>query len=616
MNDLVAALGLRTARELTIVSGAGASIEHPTHAPSGVELTRSALRWWFLDRTKTDLERIYKDFASVSKQSVIGRPRLEAVLDVARQAHGEAALQVVADWLSNRDPNRVHRMLAAHLAAGGRQVSANFDRYIETAAAASGGVPIVHFHGQIGRTGDSLPFGAYLSQIERGLAPAMRAQVIDALTHRECRVVAWFGYSFSDYFDLTPAVAQAIVGGRLRGRTLLWFGRPDGAPEIRLLGAGDVSPATPEVIRLAIEHHLPVYRLTARAPGDLLFSILEGAGCHLQPAWATEAPCDRSDLPSMPDPLIESATRHAASRALLLRFGLMGRFGDPGNPIGMARADLPADSVEAYWWKKGRYRRAYRARVRATAIDDPWRTEKRLVALGQLYWIEGRLRRAGRAVLRALELLGDRDAPAGLLSEALERFGRITVHMSRYPDARRLLLPGLVSRLPDYPERCDALIASWPDSLSAEARAHLVDAVTVHRELVLHEPPAAPGVKPTGPTFEQFGESESLASQVDYTRRDANRGAWPYPIDDKIDWQVPMAKLYALVGNGADALRMKLLTSYEHRPPSPGEALLAALGLDASLWQRGRLLAKYMTALAATFQDRRRGWTARRGDRS
>ncbi len=86
---------LVTPDELAIVSGAGVSLEHPTHSPLGWELMAQAMESYFLPGTLADLEAAYEAMKIVTKlpdEFFEGRPRLEAVLDVVNRTHGPVAL--------------------------------------------------------------------------------------------------------------------------------------------------------------------------------------------------------------------------------------------------------------------------------------------------------------------------------------------------------------------------------------------------------------------------------------------------------------------------------------------------------------------------------------------
>jgi len=585
--DVATSIGLAAAEQLVIVSGAGISSEHPTHAPRGEELMRQAMAGYFLPSTLDEVRAAYDGIRRVTGESekrFEGRPRLEAVLDIASRTHGPAALAHLTTNFTGRPSNRVHRMLAAHLAAGGRQVTANFDRFIEHVAP-SGTTGPHHFHGEVEAPLDVLPFGARLGAIEHGFDERDRELMLEALVDPRTVAIAWVGYSFSDYFDATPAVVGAIEAGGLDGKTILWFDHSSADPSVSGLPSAELLPA---VIDAAVSRGLAIVRVVGRT-GDGLFELLAALGCALDPGWSRAAACGGADGP-VPSPYpADDAGRKAATLALLRRFGLLGRL--PSAALGLAVEDIPADDLAEYWWKRGRYALGRASALAAIGSSDAHRTVRCLLVHARFDWIEGRYLRAGREVLVAVRALdADPLAPRELVVEALERFGRIARDMRRMPDAALLALPRLRRRLPDYEARAEAALADGR-GVDGVALADLRDALQNYRDFVVD--PAAPGsgASARARLIERFGQSESLDSYIDYVRGNANIGTWPFPRSGD-DWQTPMGLLYDVVGNAADRRRLTLFQ------PSDGplrelRPLRAARALDASDWHRFRMLGRF-----------------------
>ncbi|MFA4929495.1 MAG: hypothetical protein WC558_13335, partial [Patulibacter sp.] len=587
------------------------------------ELMRQAMDGYFLDGLLAALHDAYRVQRTIMDPAVAadpqrlagflrGRPRLEAVLDVVHRTHGATALGRLGANFRHREPNRLHRLLAAHLAAGGSQATANFDRWIEACL----GTPadearLLHFHGEVDPTGhaEMLPFGALLGELEFGFRTDERDRLIRTLTGAGRRATAWIGYSFSDYFDVTPAVVEAIEEGRFAGHTMLWFDFSPSAPEVTNLGA---ATAVPEILRTAERHGARVERIAGWS-GDALATLLEELGCDIDVAWRRPDPCPGCS-PARPvaAPSDERIRREATVR-LLARFDMGGRVSDDESFLGLRVRDLADAYQPEYWWKKGEYERGRAAALALLDPEQPWHDVRALLVDSRFDWIEGRLGRAGRRAVRAIRLMdAGSDPPFDVCVEALERFGRIAVHMARSPDTRRLPLQRLLRRLPDYPSRVAALREAIDATMRGRARGlenlvasesvrHLDDALENYRREIVagarHRPTtttddaAATLARTRSRTIERFEQSESISSLLNYVHGNANIGFWDFPIADGLDWQRPMAELYATVGNVADIHRTALMTPYAHRPPSIAEAWHAGRSLDVSGWHRMRMWA-------------------------
>lgn len=582
--------GVERACELVVFSGAGISQEHPTHAPSGWGLMTAALANFFLPGTLDEMGDTYDAIRRVTGQPeavFYGRPRLEAVLDVVNEVYGPEGLAHLTPYFAGRQSNRVHAMLAAHLSQGGPQITANFDRFIEHLALPES-PQINHFHGQIESPSDTLPFGARLGAIEHGFEAAERSRFLEPLVDDRTRCVAFIGYSFSDYFDATPAIVSAIQSGALDGKTLVWFkyDRERSEPVIVPPDPDDLRG----VIGTALARGIVVVTVVGRS-GDALFELLAAVGCELDEGWTTEVVCDGSEVARLPPYPLEDGQEKTATLLLLSRFGMLGRI--PSKRLDLTADDIPPAMRTEYYWKKGHYEEARTSALAALQPERPFDQIRMLLLHARFDWIEGRLGSAGRQVLAAIrELDRESDAPASLRIEALERYGRIAVHMRRTPDARLALLPGLRRRLPDYERRAELLLASRDAELTA--MSHLQDALRSFQVEVLGRRSRIVDSETAtrrADLMERFNQTESIDSYVGYLRGNANLGIWELPATDG-NWQEQMSKLYDAVGNEADNSRLILF-----EPPGsslqPLKPWRAARALDVSTYHRLRMLARH-----------------------
>ena len=132
----------------TFWTGAGISRDLPTGGPVGNELADRAFGHAFAVDTLNIVLSYYKAL-QVSRS----RPRLETILDVVHRVHGFPVLIDLLSDLQAPQPNGMHYFFAAHIRAGGRHITANFDPGIECAAAADGQeAAVLHFHGSLAIT--------------------------------------------------------------------------------------------------------------------------------------------------------------------------------------------------------------------------------------------------------------------------------------------------------------------------------------------------------------------------------------------------------------------------------------------------------------------------------
>jgi len=244
---------------VVMLSGAGSSVEGPASLPTGWELTTRVFGAFFAPDA---LDTVLKHHAAVGwwSEGPCGPsaarqprpPRLETVLGVVAAAYGQDMVAAALADIRAAEPNRLHRFFAAHLAQGGRHITANFDGCIETAAdqdhpgwRARG--QLLHFHGSF--TADPLgkSLGATLAEIQGGFSAPVMAEFLRLFPADGVLVVA--GYSGSDFFDVDTAVG-AMQPGSLARLRVIWIAHED-APWHRVdRSAGTArSPALPPLIR-------------------------------------------------------------------------------------------------------------------------------------------------------------------------------------------------------------------------------------------------------------------------------------------------------------------------------------------------------------------------------
>jgi hypothetical protein len=147
-------------------------------------------------------------------------PRLETVLDVALRRYGSRADPVLDD-VRRAPPNWNHHFFAAHLAAGGIHITANFDSCIENAYAEATGDPlpnarIEHFHGSLSGTSTVADLGATLHRIEGGFTDDYADHLVGLVTSAPVAVLV--GNSGSGFFNVDTAFGGSVPGGWPAGR--------------------------------------------------------------------------------------------------------------------------------------------------------------------------------------------------------------------------------------------------------------------------------------------------------------------------------------------------------------------------------------------------------------
>jgi hypothetical protein len=489
---LLDSLGLAGVRpeQIAFWTGAGISFAAPTCAPGGYDLVERALDAFFLPGTLDRIRRVYGALRLARTH-----PRLETVLDVVRRVHGPDALADVLRDLRVAPPNGLHQFFAAHLACGGRHVTANFDTCVER----SGGVGVVHIHGDFGGGMDTL--GATLTRIQRGF-PADLENALGELLESVAAVVV-VGCSGSDAFDVEPFL-RGLRADALGHRTLVWLRYAPGPAAAASSGDERIARHFDAVAHTGID--------CAEVGGDPMQTLAGFADAWGVPFAVDAAPCAASWTLTVP---VDDGRRRRASLELAAMMGVHQEVSRLLAPCDARDTDEWGIAAQTAW-AQGRYREA-RAIWRCTLAGDDGDTRARLdERVGATLWIEGRLWRANRYLRRAVasaRAAGVTGEPLWLLAETQ---GRVLAHMQRRP-----LLRCLVTR-----RRRQAVTALLPPRHGDGYRSRGVhlDARLAGVAASL----AAPVVEPAAGRSEPantFSEAEALHAMLNYRHAALRRRA-------------------------------------------------------------------------------------------
>lgn len=433
--------------EVLFWTGAGVSMRAPTNLPSGADLTRRVFESLF-EPGALDTVLAYHQLVGWRSATICERerrkdpartrlPRLETVLGAAAREDPDLVRKILDDVRTAR-PGWAHRFFAAHVHAGGRHLTANFDRCVETAHAELYGAPpgsskIHHFHGMLDAGTGPGDLGATLAAIERGFLGDARDDFVSRLTDTT-RLIVIVGYSGSDFFDVDVAVA-GLDPGSLAGRKVLWISHSDtcGWHEPVTAPAGGPFADPDRTIRSGIEPDLAGH--LRRAGADVTFVcgsttfplVLAQRRWGLDEAGRIEADRRRVRriVVAVPDRQRRTATFHLyRGVGLIAEVDRMLRGADdldaPAEELHQARSDL--------LWEDGRYGDVRRFWVRRRDAAPALRAER----IGAALWTQGRLLPAlvWLQVHRRRHLTSDPDG-AQMLAETQ---GRVIEHMTRTPD--------------------------------------------------------------------------------------------------------------------------------------------------------------------------------------
>ena len=585
MADAVAAL---PPSSVTILSGAGASVEGPASLPTGWELTQRVFDAYFAPGT---LAAVLEHHAAVGwwspdpcgpkKPRPEPRPpRLETVLGVVAAAHGQDAVGAALADIRAARPNRLHRFFAGHLAEGGRHITANFDGCVEAAADAD--YPgwrargrLLHFHGSFMADPSGGSLGATLARVQGGFTDPVAAQFRDFFPADGVLLVV--GYSGSDFFDVDTAI-RAMAPGSLAGLRVIWIAH-GAAPwhQLDLTEKAVVPPGTsssPEVPPL-IRHLQQAgagVEMVCGPTGDLLRAIAE--------RW-------KLPDPGAPGPRVPWAATLSADpdRRLVATFRLYRELGlhdevahmlDVGPPPGIDRQAAWLARSEVLW-EQGRWGTLRRMWLNGK-VPTEFSAAERAERVGACLWVQGRL------VPAYLWLTWHRrhcpDAEGRLTLAETE--GRVIEHMARVPELHllgRLLAPGLIRSLGDtgqnagvhlYRRRND-LVSSLL-SVGGQSRS-----------------------KEEAQTSSQwFTEAGNLTAALNYRHRQY-RDTYDPKVDDAAlaSGYRELQRQFNSVGAPADGWAAHRLPG-AHRVFSTAEVIRGLRAVQYGWWHRFRLLSRHL----------------------
>ncbi|WTW93057.1 SIR2 family protein [Streptomycetaceae bacterium NBC_01309] len=607
LDEVVDLLGALPPEQVLVLSGAGVSIAAPSLLPSGAHLTRRVTDNCFLPGTLDRIDRMHQSLGRTTgplcvaehgrpaacgppEPRVPAAPRLETLLGVAMGALDAPARPVMTllDDVRTAPHNHLHGMLAAHLLAGGRGLTTNFDDCIEAAARAATGrdLPdgaLVHLHGGFGTDPHGRGLGATLELIAAGLEPTVADVLRDRLA--ACRALLVVGYGGGDFFDI-DAVVATMRPGSMDGCRVVWSSFEDHDEWHRIpvrLPSRRPNDELPPLISHFIRLGATVDVVCGRT-ADLLAALTGRWGLGTFPAGSGARPAE-------PSISVTPAERAAATFQLYRGFGMIAAVDDL-----LRTADLSlvarAERWEArseVWWEQGRWSDLRRAWVRHTPADvDPVR---RLERIGACLWVQGRLVPAYLWLTWHRGKLPegpDRQRAARLLAETE---GRVVEHMARTPELR-LLASRLAPRIVDEVDR----LGGVGRDTGVHAHRRLTDLVTSLGDL---------GGVPRSPdeaavSREWFSQAGSLLAALSYGHRALRDG---YPATARKDAELAadyrlLGDRYAMLGSPAGRSRTHLLPGAE-RVFTTVMFVRAMFDAQYGPWHRTRLTARFAAARAA-----------------
>lgn len=576
-------------------SGAGISGPAPTNLPSGWELTQRAFDAFF-EAGALDTVLAYHRLVGWLSPTLCPRqparvrlPRLETVLGAAADQDAANVLTVLDD-VRSAEPGWMHRCFAAHLRAGGRHVTANFDRCIERTygdmyGAAAPDDRILHFHGALDTTTTPDQLGATLAQLERGFAD----EVADRLRAALCggvEVIVVVGYSGSDFFDVDTAVA-GLPPGSLDGVEVVWVAHGrcawhelDPAEMDEPFTDTPSKPPPPD----ARGQEPPMAQHLRRAGASVRFvcGVTERLLSLVQGRWGLTGVgmIDPSGHRHVREITATSSAEHRAAATFMLyrTLGLLpevDRMLRDGTPP-VARDELRVARSDGLW-EQGRYSDLRRWWARQHDADPAQRSER----IGAALWTQGRLVPAllwldlhRRRCIRRGE-----DTNARLLAE-IE--GRVVEHMARTPD----LAP--VARL--LARRAVRLIDRRGQDLGVHLHRRRTD---LHSSLQDVAGFASRDPATAAASRQWFVEAGNVHAALSYQHRSLRDGYDPaIPAPELTRRYRGQQRRAQIIGSTSAYWRVLLLPG-AHRVFTFREAVTGALALQFGWWHRIRLVGRF-----------------------
>ena len=318
-------------------------------------------------------------------------PRLETVLGVVAAVYGHDAVAAALADIRTATPNRLHRFFAAHLAEGGRHISANFDGCVETAADRDypgwrGRGRLFHFHGSFAADPSGKSLGATLAQIQGGFTDPVTAEFLALFPTEGILVVA--GYSGSDFFDVDTAVGAMLPGSLARLR-VIWIAHADGpwhhADPAATAPLSPTGPSLTPPLTGLLQRAGAQVEMACGPTGDLVRVIAA--------RWKLPDPGPPASRTAWVPVLSADPDRRRDATFMLYR-----ELGLHGEIASMLRAGPPPGvDPQAVWlahsellWEQGRWgtlRRAWRNKK----VPPPFSPAVRAERAGACLWVQGRL---------------------------------------------------------------------------------------------------------------------------------------------------------------------------------------------------------------------------------
>ncbi|MFF4893426.1 SIR2 family protein [Micromonospora chersina] len=571
-DNLLAAFSDVPPQDVTVLSGAGVSIEGPSYLPSGLALTRRAFDSFFMpDTLRLVCERHqavgWYDTSLCPQDSPSSRsvrlPRLETVLGVAARVYGPEAVDQILVDVATAKPNRLHHFFAGHLAAGGGHLTANFDRCIEGAGRArsmrwpeSG---LLHFHGEVG---GKEPLGATLARIEAGFREDVAARFSTLLRKRP--VVLVTGYSGSDFFDVNALIA-GLPRRSLLDLRVVWLLHSTHTPHLVPLPVPDTD-----------EPAFTLFDLVRQQGAEL--TVLCGPTDFLLARLARQWGFARVPAPHAPgqDTHMPPIARRRQPEASFLLCHELGLLADATSLLPAVVKRLPPAEIRsvtsAALWEDGRWNKVRRLWWQSKPRSASIRAER----IGASLWVQGRL-------VPALVWLSwhRRRAVGDDRTLLAETEGRVLEHMLRTPELRwwaRRFIPTVLGEI--GPARQAAGVHRF--RTRADLATSLAASLGGQRE---------PHHAAT--SSEWFGQAGNVLAWISYQHR---RLRDAYRDDDSADdlraRYLVLQQHFRSVGSRAGAIRAHLLPG-AHRVFTVREVVAGVFSLQYGWWHRVRIVANH-----------------------
>ncbi len=580
MSGLPGLIAGMTPQSVVVLSGAGVSVDGPTSLPDGQELTRRVFDAFFVGGALDTVLRHHEEVGWLQVESCPRRrhgarqqqpqPRLETVLGVAAQVHGDDAVPAVLADAQDAPPNRLHAFFAGHLARGGRHLTANFDDCIERAAdehhegwRRAG--RLHHFHGCVADDSSGRSLGATLRRVESGFDSSQAAAFTDMLPAHGTLLVT--GYSGRDFFDVDQVIAALAPGALARVR-VVWICHSDHDWHLIDPCAAGVPPLA-HLLRQAGAR----IEIACGPTGALADELARQWG--IADTWPAAA-----RKPRPPHVAGDEEARQEATFQLFRVLGLIGevaallRCGSLGK---VAPAQLWQARSEVLW-EQGRWntlRRMWRAPGVRAVLPAATCAER----VGACLWVQGRLLPAYLWLTWHRRRCSD---PGDALMLA-ETEGRVVEHMARVPELRplsRRLAPGMLALLGSTPQAAGVHLYRRRNDLAASLASGTGQV-------------RAPTEAQTSSHW--FTEAGSLLAAMNYRHRqyrDTYRAA--AVSDAELSGKYRQLQLYFdSIGSPSGRWRVHLLPGAE-RVFSLAEISRGLLTLQYGWWHRIRILVRYL----------------------